>query len=137
MPSLFVETSPSIIRVLNIRPYNQFILTCTARAQVNGENVPIQMTIKWIRRVELQKDSGRDIQFFDVPTENYKVIGSPSNDYGYRSILTTNETSTEGKTSYRCSASIVRNANEFKRKFRDSQIAVAGMLYNLLQLNEE
>lgn len=128
VPSLIVQTSPSIVRILDVWPYNQFILACTAWAQVKGENVPIQMKIKWTKRVE---DSGRQVQYTDAPKEDYTVSGSPNNNYGYQSILAVNnETNAVGKTSYRCRATIERNTNDFKHTSRYSQIAVVGMLIN-------
>lgn len=132
---MIVQTSPSIVRILDVWPHNQFILTCTARAQVKGENVPIQMNIKWTKRVEIQTDSGRQLQYTDVPTEHYTVSGSSNNNYGYQSILAVNnETNAVGKTSYRCRATIERNTNDFKHTSRDSQIAVVGMLFNELRV---
>lgn len=119
------------MRILDVWPYNQFILTCTAWAQVKSENVPIQMSIKWTKRVEIQTDSGRRLRFTDVSKEDYTVSGSPNNNHGYRSILAVNnETNAVAKTSYRCRATIERNTNDFKHTSRDSQIAVVGMLIN-------
>lgn len=95
--------------------------------------MPIQMDIKWIKRVEILTDSGRDLQVYDVPTENYTVSGSSNNNYGYQSILAANnETNAVGKTSYHCQATILRSTNDFKHEFRASQIAVVGMFINII-----
>ena len=45
-PSLVVQTSPSSIRILNVSPYNQLTVTCTASTEANGQRVPLEMTIE-------------------------------------------------------------------------------------------
>ena len=98
-PSLVVQTSPSLIRILNVSPYNQFTVTCTASAEVNGQRVPLEMTIEWVRRSE---PSSGAASFTDVFSTDYETTGSPEG--GYQSILTTSETDTENTISYRCRA---------------------------------
>ena len=98
-PSLVVQASPSSIRILNVPPYNQFTVTCTASAEVNGQRVPLEMTIGWIHRSE--SSSGAAL-FSNVPSTDYVTTGSPED--GYQSILTTTETDTENTTTYRCRA---------------------------------
>jgi len=96
-----VESSPSSVRILNVSPYNQFTVTCTARAEVEGETVPLEMTVDWVRRA--QPSSG-DATFSDVPSTEYETTGSPED--GYQSTLNTTETDTENTISYRCRAAL-------------------------------
>ena len=94
-----VQTSPSSIRILNVSPYNQFIVTCTASAEVNGQTVPLEMTIRWQRR---SQPLGGAASFSAVTSTDYETTGSPED--GYQSILTTTETDTVNTISYRCRA---------------------------------
>ena len=99
---MVVESSPSSVRILNVSPYNQFTVTCTARAEVEGETVPLEMTVDWLRRT--QPSSG-SVTFTDVPSTEYETAGSPED--GYQSTLTTTETDTENTIRYRCNAKLV------------------------------
>ena len=94
-----VQTFPSSIRILNVSPYNQFTVTCTASAEVNGQSVPLEMTMEWIRRT--QPSSGV-ATFSRASSTDYATTGSPED--GYKSILTTAETDTVNTISYRCRA---------------------------------
>ena len=100
-PSLVVQTSPSSIRILNVSPYNQFTVTCTASAEVNGQRVPLEMTIEWRRRSE---PSSGAASFSNVPSTDYETTGSPED--GYQSNLTTTETDTVNTISYCCRAKV-------------------------------
>ena len=92
-----VQTSLSPLRVLDVSPYNQFTVTCTARAELNGEGIPYSMTIEWARRKQID---GGEVMFEDVDPTQYETTVLP--DHGYQSILTTTETDTQNMTSYRC-----------------------------------
>ena len=94
-----VQTSLSPLRVLDVAPYNQFTVTCTARAELNGEVVPYSMTINWIGR---EQTDGGAVTFEDVDPTQYETTVLP--DHGYQSILTTTETDTQNMISYRCRA---------------------------------
>ena len=100
-PSLVVQTFPSSIRILNVFPYNQFTVSCTASAEVNGQSVPLEMTIDWVRR---SQPSGGVATFSNVSSTEFVTTGSPED--GYQSILTTTEIDTENTISYRCRATI-------------------------------
>ena len=78
-PRLVVQTSLSPLRVLDVAPYNQFTVTCTARAEFNGETIPLEITIEW-RRKFVPLSSSDPI---------YMTTGSPES--GYQSILSTTE----------------------------------------------
>ena len=98
-PTLVVQTSPSSVRVLDVAPYNQFTVTCTARAEFNGEGIPYSMTIDWVKRKETERGT---MTFEDVDPAQYETAVLP--DHGYQSILTTTETDTQNMISYRCRA---------------------------------
>ena len=88
-----VQTSLSPLRVLDVAPYNQFTVTCTARAEFNGETIPLEITIEWRRSFVL-------LSSFDPI---YMTTGSPES--GYQSILSTTETDTQNPF-YSCLAKI-------------------------------
>ena len=94
---MHTSLSPLRVRVLDVAPYNQFTVTCTARAELNGEVVPYNMTIDWVRRKQTDGDA---VTFEDVDPIQYETTVMP--DHGYQSILTTTETDTQNMTSYRC-----------------------------------
>ena len=93
-----VQTSPSV-RILDVAPYNQFTVTCTARAELNGESLPYSMTIEWIRR---KQTDGGEVTFEDVDPTQYETTVLP--DHSYQSILTTTESDTQNMIIYRCRA---------------------------------
>ena len=93
-----VHTSPSSVRVLDVAPYNQFTVTCSARTELNGEGIRYSMTILyWLRR---KQTDGGAVTFEDVDPTQYETTVLP--DHGYQSILTTTETDTQNMISYRC-----------------------------------
>ena len=93
-------------------------MTCTASAEVNGQRVPLEMTIEWVRRSE---PSSGAASFSDVPSTDYETTGSPED--AYQSILTTTETDTVNTISYRCRA---RNT-VVGSVISDSTLEVVGM----------
>ena len=114
-PSVVVESSPSSVRILNVPPYNQFTVTCTARAEVEGETVPLELTVDWVRRAG-------HYSFSDVPSTEYETTGSPED--GYQSTLTTTETDTENMITYRCRARLVGGSSI--RGIADTTLNVVG-----------
>ena len=91
-----VQTSPSPLRVLDVAPYNQFTVTCTARVELNGETIPLEITIEWRRKFVLLSSSD--------PIYNIMTTGSPES--GYQSILRTTETDTQNTVIYQCFAQL-------------------------------
>ena len=89
-----VQISLSPLLVLDVAPYNQFTVTCTARAELNGEAIPFDITIEWQRNFILLSSSD----------PIYMTTGSPES--GYQSILSTTETETDSQNtvSYQCIA---------------------------------
>ena len=73
-PILVVDTS---VCVLNVPPYNQFTVTCTARAEIDGETVPLEIIIRWTRISVSQSGSMNASQ---IPSTecNTTAIGSPT-----------------------------------------------------------
>ena len=104
---IYVETSPES---LTTSPNNQFSVNCTARAEVDGQSVPVD--IEWTR-----------IDFFSqselMPTL-YTTTGSPER--GYQSVLTTSEDDTVNTIIYRCTATTLGYSS-----FSDITIFVEGM----------
>ena len=118
-----METSPSIVRILDVPPYNQFTLSCTVKAEALGEKIPLPLTIDWIKRVKL----GSNVRFSPVTPEDPQLSPNPAE--GYHSILRASETSSFGSTFYRCRASFVRDAGgATELKTSTSFIAVVGRL---------
>ena len=99
-PKLVVQISPSSVRVLDVAPYNQFTVSCTARAEVNEEVVPYNLIILWIRR---ENNTGV-VTFKDVDPMQYETSVLP--DHGYKSILTTTENDAQNIIGYRCRAKL-------------------------------
>ena len=117
-----METSPSVVRILDVPPHNQFTLSCTVCAEAYGEKIPLPLTIEWIKRVE----SGSNVRFSPVAsTEGPHLSPNPAD--GYHSILRGSETSSVGSTSYRCRASFVRDAGgATELETSNSLVAVVG-----------
>ena len=96
-----VQTSLSSVHILDVAPYNHFTVTCTARAEVNREVIPYNMTIHWYKRK--QPDRGA-VTVYTVDPTQYETTVLP--DHGYQSILTTTETDTQNMIRYRCIAQL-------------------------------
>ena len=120
-PSMVVESSPSSVRILNVSPYNQFTVTCTARAEVGEETVPLEMTVDWLRRA--QPSSG-GATFSYVPSTEYETAGSPED--GYQSTLNTTEIDTRNMIRYRCRSRLVGGSSV--QGTTDTTLNVVGMI---------
>ena len=122
-PTLVVQTTPSSLHILDVSPYNQFTVSCSARAELEGETVPLTITVDWI--VRKQKPSSPS-SFFAVPSTRYRTIGSPED--GYLSILNTTETDTASTITYQCKATLVVGTNIIQKKKNETTVKVVGML---------
>ena len=91
-PLLVVETSPES---LTTSPNNQFSINCTARAEIDGQSIPLD--IEWIHIV-ISPPSGSS----ELMSTLYTTTGSPER--GYQSVLTTSENVTVNTIIYRCIA---------------------------------
>ena len=111
-----------MVRILDVPPYNQFLLSCTVWAEALGERVPLPLNIDWIKRVEIRTRPTPTLRFTAIVSEEPHLAPDPAD--GYQSILVGSETNYEGSTSYRCRASFVRGA--YEQNTSDSLIAVVG-----------
>ncbi|CAI8013974.1 hypothetical protein GBAR_LOCUS8789, partial [Geodia barretti] len=93
-PLIYVETSPES---LTTSPNTQFSVNCTARAEVDGQSIPVD--IEWIR-IAISPPSGPS----ELMPTLYTTTGSPER--GYQSVLTTSENDTI--IVYRCTAKTLR-----------------------------
>ena len=109
-----------MVRILDLPPYNDFFLSCTARAEAAGERVSLPLTISWVKRVQI----GGDVRFTPVESEEPHNSLDPAD--GYLSILRGSESDTEGSISYRCRASFVHDIGTVVKRVKDTLITVAG-----------
>ena len=91
---VYVETSPES---LTTSPNTQFSVNCTARAEVDGQSIPVD--IEWIR-IAISPPSGPS----ELMPTLYTTTESPER--GYQSVLTTSENDTI--IVYRCTAKTLR-----------------------------
>ena len=128
-PTLVVQTTPSSLHILDVSPYNQFTVSCSARAELEGETVPLTIIMDWIVRKETPSSFA---SFIRVPSTRYRTIGSPED--GYLSILNTTETDTVNTISYCCKATLQINNNIFNNNimFNDTAVEVMGMLKGII-----
>ena len=122
VPTLVVQTSPSSLRILDVSPYNHFTVSCAARAELEGDTVPLTIIMDWI--VRKQKRSLLP-SFSAVPSTRYRTSGSPED--GYHSIFNTTETDTVNTISYRCKATLVINKDIIIKMISDTEVEVIGM----------
>ena len=115
VPILVVDTS---VCVLNVPPYNQFTMTCTARAEIDGETVPPEIIIRWTR-ISVSQSGSMNASQINSTEYDTTEIGSPNR--GYQSILTTTETDTDHTITYRCRA---RLTNSYANIRQTSNITV-------------
>ena len=114
-PILTVEVSPSSV---TISPNDQFTVTCTARAEVDGQGLPVEV-LRWVRITN--SPSGSNNSQLNS-TKYITTTGSPES--GYQSILTTTENDTVNMIIYRCRARISDNKN-----FSDIIVIIEGITY--------
>ena len=122
-PTLVVQTTPSSLLILDVSPYNQFTVSCSARAELEGETLPLTISIDWI--VRKQKPSSL-FSFSAVPSTRYRTTGSRED--GYLSILNTAETDTVNTISYQCKATLVAGTNIILKKKNETTVKVVCML---------
>ena len=98
-PILTVEVSPSSV---TISPNDQFTVTCTARAEVDGQGLPVEV-LRWVR---ITTSPSGSMNFYGLNITEYDIQWSGSPESGYQSILTTTENGTVNMIIYRCRARI-------------------------------
>lgn len=107
MTHFLIAVSPVVIKttphLVSTTPYKRFTVTCTARAVIEGQTIPLEMTLNWRRR-----RLSDNVRFTRVPSTEYVTTGSSEN--GYQSVLNTYELDTENRISYRCRATPVSDS---------------------------
>ena len=119
-PILILEVSPSSVI---ISPNDQFTVTCTARAEVDGQGLPVIILIAWSHA---KSPSGLNESFLN-PTE-YSITKTGSPESGYKSILTTTENDTVNMIIYQCKAKMATYSSEIR--VMDVTVVVKGMQFN-------
>ena len=112
-----MEVSPSSV---TISPNDQFTVTCTARAEVDGQGLPVEV-LRWVRITT--SPSGSE-NFYRLNSTEYDITITGSPESGYQSILTTTENDTVNMITYRCRARISDTKN-----FSDVIVTIQGITY--------
>ena len=113
-PILTVEVSPSSV---TISPNDQFTVTCTARAEVDGQGLLVEV-LRWVR-ITTSPSGSVNYSRLNCTECDITVTGSPES--GYQSILTTTENDTVNMIIYRCRARISDTKN-----FSDVIVTIPG-----------
>ena len=96
--TLILEISPSSV---TISPNDQFTVTCTARAEVDGQGLPLLILVAW-SRITTSPSSSINESYL----KSTEYVRSGSLESGYQSILNTTENDTFNMIIYRCRARI-------------------------------
>ena len=107
-PLLVVETSP---QSLTTSPNNQFSINCTARAEIDGQSIPLD--IEWIRIVIFPPSGPSELM-----STLYTTTGSPER--GYQSVLTTSENDRVNTIIYHC----IARAQNYSSTFNDTTMII-------------
>ena len=125
-----MDTFLSSVCVLNAPPYNKFTVTCTARAEIDGETVPLEIIIRWTRISVSQSGSlnTTNLNGSRLSSTEYNIaaIGSPNR--GYQSILTTIEIDIDRNITYRCRARLNDFGITTSRQTSDITVTVEGLI---------
>ena len=76
-------------------------MTCTARAEIDGQGHPFIILMEW-KRITKSSSSSTNDHVSKLNPNEYTTTGSPGS--GYQSILTTTENDTVNIIIYRCRA---------------------------------
>ena len=109
-----MEVSPSSV---TISPNDQFTVTCTARAEVDGQGLPVEVW-RWVR---ITTSSSGSVHYSTLNSTEYDITTTGSPESGYQSILTTTENDTVNMIIYRCRARISTTKN-----FSDVIVTIEG-----------
>ena len=104
-------------------------MTCTARAEVDGQGRHVIIAIGWSRMTKSPSGSTNDPE----PLLSPRRTGSPES--GYQSILTTTENDTVNMIIYRCRAKIPSHRGGIS--VLDVTVTVKGMQYHELAIELE
>ena len=97
-------------------------MTCTARAEVDGQSVPVLLLMAWSR---ITTSLSGSINESHVTYTEYVGSGSPES--GYQSILNTAESDTVNMIIYRCRAIIPTHFGTRTIWTSDVTVTVGGM----------
>ena len=114
-PILTVKISPPSIAS---SPNDRFTMTCTARAEVDGEGVPVEI-LRWIH---ITMSLSGSVNYYSLNSSDMTITGSPES--GYQSILTTTENDTVNMIIYRCRART--STNSTTKNFSDVILTIEG-----------
>ena len=93
-------------------------MTCTARAEVDGQSLPVEV-LRWVR---ITTSPSGSVNYWRL---DYDIIKTASPECGYQSyILTTTENDT---VIYRCRARI--STNSTTKNFSDVIVTIEGLQY--------
>ena len=120
-PILTLEVSPSSV---TISPNDQFTVTCTARAEVDGQSLPVEI-LRWVK---ITTSSSGSVHYCRLNSTKYNITTTGSPESGYQSILTTNEYNTVNMIIYRCRARI--STNSTTKNFSDVIVTIEGLHFN-------
>ena len=113
-PILTVEVSPSSV---TISPNDWFTVTCTARAEVDGQGLPVEV-LRWVR---ITTSPSGSVNVYRLNSTEYDITVTCSPGSGYQSILTTTENDTVNMIIYLCRARISDTKN-----FSDVIVTIEG-----------
>ena len=119
-PILTVEVSPSSV---TISPNDQFTVICTARAEVDGQGLPVEV-LRWVR---ITRSPSGSLNYFRLNSTEYDITVTGTPGSGYHSILTTTENGIVNTTIYLCRARISDTKN-----FSDVLVTIEGSHCTLL-----
>ena len=114
---LTVEISPKSV---TISSNDQFTVTCTARAEVDGQGLPVEV-LRWVR---ITNSSSGLMNFLKLDSTKYDITKTGSPESGYQSILTTTENDRVNMIIYRCRARI--STNSANKNFSDVIVTIEG-----------
>ena len=100
-----MKVSPSSV---TISPNDKFTVTCTVRAEVDGQGLPVEV-LRWVR---ITTSPSGSVNYFRLHSTEYGITTIDSPEGGYHSILTSTENDTVNMIIYRCRARI-SDANNF------------------------
>ena len=116
-PILTVEVSPSSV---TISPNDQFTVTCTARAEVDGQGLPVEV-LRWVR---ITNSLSGLMNYYKLNSTEYDITTTGSPESGYQSTLTTTENDTVNMIIYCCRARI--STNSTTKNFSDAIVTIEG-----------
>ena len=112
-----MEVSPSSV---TISPNDQFTMTCTARAEFDGKDLPLEV-LEWTR---ISISPSGSMSTFKLMSTEYAFATAGSPESGYHSNVTTTERET-GNVIYRCRAGI--SSDSMAMKTSDVTVTVEGI----------